>query len=142
MEELMFRGPRSLMRARAWLQWLHLFLLSALIVAWMRSSRDSSRHAVGVIIDAWQLQWMLLWLEVVIFGAPSTLRQLGEVCHLDQVGQLGLLSQVSQLARLAQPGQLVHLGQIGRRRQSLRYITQTLAEFALYNANSGGVCVM
>ena len=69
---------------------------------------------------------------------PSTPHQLGELCHLDQVGQLGQLSQVSQLAQLPQPGQLVHLGQIGQRRQSLRYITQTLPEFALYNANSAG----
>ena len=72
-------------------------------------------------------------------GQIDQVRQAGQV---KQVGQLGQLRQQGKLGQLAQLGQLAHLGQIGQRRQSLRYITQTLPEFALYNANSAGVCVI
>ena len=124
MEELMFRGPRSLMRARAWLQWLHLFLLSALTVAWMRSSRDSSRHAVGVIIDAWQLQWMLLW---PFYATPA--------------GR-ALSSGPGGPARPAEPGEpagpAASAGPAGPPGPDW----PAKAEFALYNANSAGVCVI
>ena len=83
--------------------------------------------------------WARFICPVNELGQIDQVRQAGQV---KQVGQLGQLRQLGKLGQLAQLGQLAHLGQIGQRRQSLRYITQTLAEFALYNANSGGVCVI